>query len=80
VLYFSLITELFEFCKFIYFLSFLVYIMLFACHLFHWNFLLVLILVQFTHTLYTAFFLTLAIGIYMVKSLGSVNELFSRNF
>jgi hypothetical protein len=29
---------------------------------------------------YSAFFLTLAIGIYMLKSLGSVNELFSRNF
>jgi hypothetical protein len=26
------------------------------------------------------FFLTLAIGIYMLKSLGSVNKVFSRNF
>jgi hypothetical protein len=31
-------------------------------------------------SLYSAFFLTLAIGIYMLKNLGSVNELFSRNF
>jgi hypothetical protein len=31
-------------------------------------------------TLYSAFFLTLAIGIYMLKSLGSVTKLFSSNF
>jgi hypothetical protein len=31
-------------------------------------------------TLYSAFFLTLAIGIYMLKNLGSVNKLFSSNF
>jgi hypothetical protein len=35
---------------------------------------------QLESTLYSAFFLTLAIGIYMLKSLGSVTELFSTNF
>jgi hypothetical protein len=30
--------------------------------------------------LYSAFFLTLAIGIYMTKTLDRVNKLFSRNF
>jgi hypothetical protein len=31
-------------------------------------------------TIYGAFFLTLAIGIYMIKTLDRVNKLFSRNF
>jgi hypothetical protein len=37
------------------------------------------VIIKCTYT-YSAFFLTLAIGIYMLKSLGSVNGLFSRNF
>jgi hypothetical protein len=31
-------------------------------------------------TLYSVFFLKLAIGIYMLKNLGSVNKVFSSNF